>query len=102
MLCRPTQPATIWGMGTLFEDSDDYPTYFEMPRVTMRVSGGKLIITGCLAASLHGVVSHEEHAHVPHQDHTPISVRLDAISVSSTSGSGNHVFGIPPGRVTFR
>ena len=88
-------------VGTLFEDSDEYPDYVEMPRLSVYVYvPRKTILSLCLAATVHGVVAHEEHDHVPHQDHTPRLVRLDAISVSSTSG--NQAIAIPSGRITFR
>lgn len=86
-------------MGTLFEDSDDYPDYLEMPRFTARI--GDTVIPLCIAATLHGIcpVVLEDHSHPTHEDHRPISVRLTAVGVSSTSS--NSTIAVPSGSTSF-
>ncbi len=87
------------GMGNLFEDSDEYPDYLPMPRFTARI--GDTVIPLAIAATLHGIcpVVLEDHSHPAHEDHSPKNVRLNQISVSSTSS--NSTIAVPAGSTSF-
>jgi len=78
-------------MGTLFPDSDEYPDYTPMPRFTARLGHDGPIVPLAIAATLYGLcpVVLEEHGqgheHPIHEDHRPVSYRVSALAVSSTS-----------------
>ena len=74
-------------MGTLFPGSAEYPNYEPFPRFTARLDHDGPIVPLAIAATLFGLcpVVLEEHGHPIHEDHRPVSYRVPALAVSSTS-----------------
>jgi hypothetical protein len=78
-------------MGTLFPSSDQYPDYEPLPLFTARLGHNGPIVLLAIAATLFGLcpVVPEEHGHPIHEDHRPLSYRVPALAVSSTSSGDN-------------
>jgi hypothetical protein len=78
-------------MGSLFPHSDQYPDYAPMPRFTARLGHEGSIVPLAIAATLFGLcpIVLEDHEHPIHEDHRPISYRVPALAVSSTSSGGS-------------
>lgn len=90
-------------MGSLFPHSDEYPDYGPIPRFTARLGHEGPIVSLAIAATLFGLcpIVLEDHEHPIHEDHRPISYRVPAVAVSSTSTGGSVLATPSTGSLTF-
>jgi len=86
-------------MGTIFENSDEYPDYIPMPRFTATVNG--VVVPLAVAATMVGLcpvelIDHEQ-PHTPHQSHNPVGM----VTLYEVSSSGVSSIAPDTGRVSF-